>query len=96
MQRTSDEMLNRLQGPGNPVILAPAGNFSSNYTCVTTKKICAISSTSGTVIMVTICDDDGTTTQHVPLPAPGIIGIQNVTVVEKATTDANNIVVWYL
>ena len=93
MQRIIPDMVERLQSPGNPVKVSLA---STDYTCDTAKKVCAISSTSGSVIWVTIVDDLGTTTQHVPLPAPGMIGVQNVTVIEKSNTDAANIVCWYL
>lgn len=102
MQRTTPEMLERIQCSGNPIkIDVSSADFvlaTSNSGAYAARKPIAISSTGGNVIYVDILDDYGNTITDVIIPAntKTPFFIQNVTKIKKTGTDGTNIVLWTL
>jgi hypothetical protein len=110
MQRDIPRMIERMQGAFNPLVVCASGAvLASDFTIASQthpvngatvaykpKDLVAISFTTGTIVLVTIVDDWGNTTQHVPIPDDGIFAVSNVTVIEHTTTDATGIVLWFV
>ena len=110
MQRDIPRMIERMQGAFNPLVVCASGAaLGSDFTIASQthtvngatvaykpKDLVGISSTTGTIILVTIVDDWGNTTQHVPILAGELFPISNVTVIEHTTTDATGIVLWFV
>jgi hypothetical protein len=99
MQRLTQEMLERMQPPGNPV---PVSLASTDFDTITSagcagRKVVAYSATAGSVLYADFINDYNETVSGVALPAgDGLAGCQNIIKIKKTGTDATGINVWTL
>jgi hypothetical protein len=100
MQRTLEQMIERLQATGNPV---KVDTYIAADTCTLAniltagRKMVAYSCTGGNVILADFVNDYGETVQNVPLASVyGLEPCQNITVIHKTGTDATGVVIWTL